>query len=91
MCLGPGVPVVVTGAVGGVFGLTFLIYAVIYCKKKRNGNNNNEEQQRILRNDEGVIHNPIEVLRDPANRSQPSPIGSSHAKPDVNVIRSAYS
>ena len=95
LCLGPGVPGVVAGSVGGVFGLTFLIYAVRYCKKTRNANNNNDERQRILRNAEddqqaNVIHNPIEELN-PAIRSGPSPIGSPHAKPDVNVIRSVHS
>ena len=66
----------------------------MYCKKTRNANKNNDERQRMLRNAEGdqqayVIHNAIEEL-DPANRSRPSPTGSSHAKPDINVIRSVH-
>ena len=95
MCLGPGAPVVVAGSVGGgVIGLIFLICVVRYCKKNRNANNNNDERQRILRDPEddpqaNVIHNPIEGLN-PVNRSGPSPIGSSHVKPDVNVIRSVH-
>ena len=98
MCLGPGVPprVVAGSVVGGIVGLALFIYVgVRYCKKNRNANNNNDERQRMLRNNPGddpqanVIHNPIEGLN-PANRSGPSPIGSSHAKPDVNVIRSVH-
>ena len=88
MCLGPGVPVVVAGSVGVVFGLTLLIHAVRYCKKQWNANRDNDERQPILGNVE-VIDNPVEELS-PANQL-PSPIGSSQAKPDVNVIRSVRS
>ena len=87
MCLGPGVPVIVASAAGGFFALIGLIYAVRYCKKERNGNNDDGERQPIIGNE---IHNPIAEL-DPANRSRPSPSGSSHAKADVNVIGSVYS
>ena len=84
LCLGPGVPGVVAGTVGGVFGLTLLIYAVRYCKKEWNANNNKEEERPL------IIDNPIGE-KNPATQSRPSRIGSSNAKPDVNVIRSAHS
>lgn len=90
MCLGPGVPVIVLGAVGGVFALTWLIYGVKYCKEKQK-KNDEREQQPILRDQQpNVIHNPFKELNS-ANRSHPSPIGSSNAKADVNVIESVRS
>ena len=88
ICFRLGVPGVVAGSVGGVFGLTLLIHAISYCKKQWNANRDNDERQPILGNVE-VIDNPVEELN-PANQL-PSPIGSSQAKPDVNVIRSVRS
>ena len=98
MCLVPGVPGFVIGAVGAVgvvFAVAGLVYVVRYFLKKRNENNDNGERQHLVGDGGGdqhahVIHNPIEEFN-PPNRSRQMPIGSSHAKADVNVIRSAHS
>ena len=92
MCLGPGNPNILVGAVGGGIGLFVigvLIFAFRYFLKKRNENNDNGEQRHLVRND-AVIHNAFGELN-PADRSRPLPIGSSHAKADVNVLRSVHS
>lgn len=79
-----GVSAIVEYAVGGVFALTapaVLICAVVYFWRKRNENNDNGERGVLLGNEGGhqhanVIHNPI---------------GSSHAKADVNVLGGVHS
>jgi len=92
LCIGPGVSAIVEYAVGGVLAFTalpVLICAVRYFWRKRNENNDNDERRRILGNEgvdqhANVIHNPIGQIRS-------QPIGSSHAKADVNVLGGVHS
>lgn len=89
LCLGKTENTIVAvsaAVVSVVVAVTGLACLVRYFRKKRNENNDNGEQ--LLRNG-NVIHNPIEELNREIG-SRPTPIGSSHTKADVNVIRSAF-
>ena len=97
MCPCPGNPAITiaAAAVSGVVAVTGLLWLVRLFRKKRNQNNDIGERQHLLDNGGGdqhtdAIDNPIEELN-PENRSRLTPIGSSHTKADVNVIRSVHS
>lgn len=91
LCLGKTENTIVAvsaAVVSVVVAVTGLACLVRYFRKKRNENNDNGEREQLLRNG-NVIHNPIEELNREIG-SRPTPIGSSHTKADVNVIRSAF-